>query len=184
MILPTAPRLAGALLLPLALAWSAAGSAADLFVLDATIERPDGPTLAPTFMATPGERALLVLDGERPVDVAMTVRPADGGNGAAGSFDLQVELIEGGELLQDTVRTDLAGPATVTLGDTDITVRARERPGLQQGPDALEPAPENAGRDTDAAGATVGTGATGTAPTSGEVGTTDGAGTSAPAATD
>ena len=178
MILSTPSRLAGTLLLPLALAWSAAGSAADLFVLDATIERPDGPTLAPTFMATPGERALLVLDGERPVDVAMTVRPADGGDGADGSFDLQVELIEGGELLQDTVRTDLAGPATVTLGDTDITVRARERPGLRQGPDALEPASGNAGRDADPAGATVGVGATGTAPTRPEPARTS------PAATD
>ena len=182
MILPTPSRLAGTLLLPLALAWSAAGSAADLFVLDATIERPEGPTLAPTFMATPGERALLVLDGERPVDVAMTVRPADGGDGAAGSFDLRIELIEGGRVLEDTVRTDLAGPATVTLGDTDITVRARELPGLQQGPDALEPASGNAGRDASGAGATVGAGATGTAGPA-EAGPTE-AGADAPAATD
>ncbi len=152
------PRMPHRALAALAFLWVGTAGAADLFVLDATLERPDAPTLNPTFMATPGERSLLVLDGERPVDIAMTVQPADGD---AGPYDVRVELIENGEILEETVSAVPGEPTRVTLGDSELTVRLNEQSGLQQGPDALEPEPGNAGRVADPAGATVGTGATG-----------------------
>ena len=128
------------LLLPLALLAALPASAADLFVLEATVERPDGDVLNPTFMATPGERALMMFDGDPRLDVAVTVRPADAAAATADAsegdaFEVRVELIEGGRFAAETVRATLGEPATVSLEGGEVTLRLRERPGLEPGPD-------------------------------------------------
>ena len=125
------------LLVPLVLLAAPPGRAADLFVVELAVERADGGTLNPTFVATPGERALTAFDTDPPLDLAVTVRPTDAAAGADGAnaFDVRVELIEGGRAAAGTVRATPGEPATVSLEGDEVTVRLRERPGLEQGPD-------------------------------------------------
>lgn len=140
---PRPARALRSLIAPLVLLGAVPAQAADLFVLEATVERPEGETLNPTFMATPGERALMVFDGDPRLDVAVTVRPADvaaatadvDGGAAGEAFDVRVELIEGGRFGAETVRATLGEPATVSLEAGEVTLMVRERPGLEQGPD-------------------------------------------------
>jgi len=104
--------------------------AADIYVLDARIEREGRSALAPTFIVTPGERALMVFDGETDIDVAMTVMPRTA-SGGKGGFDVRVELIDGMDVFDEMLDVTLARPTSVQLGEREIVVLVRVQEALE-----------------------------------------------------
>lgn len=129
--------------------------AAEIYVLEAQMERDGRTSVSPTFIVTPGERALLSFDGERELDVAMTLTPrsdtgstadaaddtgttgeANGTAGGTGSgaFDLRVELVDGVELFDETVPVSLAETEELVLGGRTIKVLVRVQEPLGQEP--------------------------------------------------
>ena len=133
----------------LALSWPGFAGAAGIYVIDSRIERDGASALAPTFIATEGERALIAYQGESDLEVAMTVLPGATGD----ALEVHIELIEGMEISDARLDVTLGRPGTTTLGEREITVLVREQ----------EPAPDAQGAPaSDSAGEAAGTGASGT----------------------
>ena len=159
-------RLIAALAGSIALLPAVAGAAA-IYVLDAVLERDGVESVSPTFIVTPGERALLVFDGERDLDIAMTLTPRDGADAAAvpseagegegraaeegrgavtgETFDLKVELIDGVQSSGTTVVVSLAETETIELDGRTIRVLVSEQAPLGETAPASAPAEEGAG---------------------------------------
>ena len=130
----------------LALSWSASSAAAGIYVIDSRIERDGASALAPTFIATEGERALIAYQGERDLEVAMTVLP--GANAAADdALEVRIELIEGMEVSDARLDVTLGRPGTTTIGEREITVLVREQAPAPDTQDATVPASAPASED-------------------------------------
>ena len=128
--------------------------AAEIYVLDARIARDGRSSVSPTFIVTPGERALLSFDGERDLEVAMTVTPRSGAD-AAESLELKVELVEGVMLESTTVPVALARTESFELAGRTIDVLIRVQEPIGQPADAAAAADDA----ENTAPAAVGTGA-------------------------
>ena len=107
--------------------------ATDIYVLDARLESDGRETISPTFIVTPGERALLAFDGERDLDVAMTLTPRAGVDASADdAFDLTVELVDGVESHDATVPVSLAETETLELAGRVVKVLVRVQEALEE----------------------------------------------------
>ena len=121
----------------------ALAAAATIYTIDARLAREGAESLSPTFIVTPGERALLAFD-ERDLEVAVTL--LGGGAGATGPLELRVEMIEGVELVERTVPISLAETTSVRIADRELTVLVREQPPLAEAAES-EAAPADAEAD-------------------------------------
>lgn len=135
----------------LVLSWPGFAGAAGIYVIDSRIERDGASALAPTFIATEGERALIAYQGESDLEVAMTVLPGATGD----ALEVRIELIEGMEISDARLDVTLGRPGTATLGEREITVLVREQEPAPDTQDAPAPASAPAGDD-------AGSGAAGT----------------------
>ena len=119
----------------------AGAGAAEIYVLDAVLESDGVESISPTFIVTSGERALLAFDGERDLDIAMTLTPRTAAGGAGGeTFDLRVELIDGVESSATTVPVSLAETETVELAGRTIKVLVRVQEPIEDSAPATTPA--------------------------------------------
>jgi len=127
--------------------------AAEIYVLDARIEREGVSSASPTFIVTPGERALLAFHGERGLEVAMTLVPREGVTPSGDAFDLKVEVIEGVQLDAVTVPVSLAETETLELaGRTiDVLVRVQQPIGEPTTPPETDDAPRDGSAPASAA---------------------------------
>ena len=120
--------------------------AAEIYVLDARIAREGVSSASPTFIVTPGERALLSFEGERDLEVAMTLAPRDGTAPSGDAFDLKVEVIEGVQLDAVTVPVSLAETESLELAGRTIDVLIRVQQPL--GPPGEAPAADTPANGT------------------------------------
>ena len=107
-------------------------NAAGIYVVDSRIERDGASALAPTFIATLGQRALIAYEGERDIEVAMTVVAREGATDADGAFAVRIELIENMTVSDARLDVTLGRPGTVTLGEREISVLVREQAPLAE----------------------------------------------------
>ena len=142
---------------------SVGARAAEIYVLDAVIEGDGQESASPTFIVTPGERALMSFEGEDELEVAMTVTPRESD---AGTFDLRVEMIDGVETSNTVVPVGLSETETLELGGRTIRVLVRVQEPIGDAPPADAPAADGAGTGASGTGASgmgaSGTGASGT----------------------